>query len=277
MAKYTFQNGGQDDGSAFFNNYVDQLYAQQTDEQAQQTEYTDQSESDDSDYIQNLRSYDQEQQNQQLTPEYFNNKISELSSLFDSKLADIKGQQAEFDWFADTDGNDYLASNYDTKASYDRAAWPGQAMAMLQQARNAASPYSTPAKVLNADSYLKAIFGNEGGTTGVDPSNVKGSASGRFAIIKDGRKMLYNKYYKDKMSYTDFEAQYKTNGAFEYDVAKKLATENILSSETAAEAIGRWYSPAHAASGKWNTIPRPDFGNKLTVGQYVEHAFKNYK
>lgn len=139
------------------------------------------------------------------------------------------------------------------------------------------NPYSAPSTNLNADTYLKAIFGNEAGKTGIDPQNVKGTASGKYGIIKSGRKDIYNAFYKNDMTYTTFEKMYNSSPNFEYEVAKKLAQININNSKTAAEAIGRWYSPAHASAGQWNTIPRPDYGNKLTMSQYVNRALKNIK
>lgn len=130
---------------------------------------------------------------------------------------------------------------------------------------------------LTPDSYLTAIFGNEGGKTGIDPSNVRGTASGKYAIIEDGRKALYSKYYSNQMTYKEFDRRYNTDVAFEYDVARKLAEENLRVSKSPQEAIGRWYSPAHAQRGEWDVIPRPDYGNRLTVGQYVNRALKNIK
>lgn len=129
---------------------------------------------------------------------------------------------------------------------------------------------------LNPDNYLSAIFGNEAGQTG-QKTSLKGSATGRYQIIEGTRKQLYNKYYAGRMSYDQFNTNYKTNPQFEYDVARKLALENIQASKSPAEAIGRWYSPVHAAAGEWNVVPRPDYGNKLTVGQYVNRALKNIK
>jgi hypothetical protein len=130
---------------------------------------------------------------------------------------------------------------------------------------------------ITPDTYLQAIYGNEGGKTGVDPSNVRGSASGKYAIIKSGRKDLYNRYYSSMMTYDEFENKYNTSAAFEYGVARKLAEENIKNSKSPQEAIGRWYSPQHAQSGQWDVVPRPDFGNKLTVRQYVNNALKNIR
>lgn len=139
------------------------------------------------------------------------------------------------------------------------------------------NPFTMPASSLNPDSYLAAIYGNEGGTTGVDPSNVKGTASGKYALTEATRKDMFNKYYKNQMDYSEFSKKYNTNPYFEYQVARNLATEKIYSSKTAAEAIGSWYYPDGAKKGQFGMVPEPGCGNKLTIGQYVLNAYKNYK
>lgn len=282
MAKYVFQQGGDPTGSDQFNSYVDNIIAgEQVSNDYVQPEQSVPDE--DSDYIKQLRSYDEQQSNQP-NEEYFNKKLEEFSSLLDEKLAQFQGQQQEYDWLASSDGNDYLEQLYNTQQSSnggdDSVPYNNYASNNLganKMANYGANPYELPANTLNPDSYLRAIHGNEGGKTGVDPKNVRGTATGRYAIINAGRKMLYNKYYKDRMSYDVFESRYHKDPNFEYDVAKKLAMENINSSNTAAEAFGRWYSPQHAGSGQWGVVPFPNYGNKLTVGQYAENAFKNYR
>lgn len=139
------------------------------------------------------------------------------------------------------------------------------------------NPFVTPASTLNPDSYLSAIYGNEGGKTGIDPANVRGTASGRFALTEGTRKDVYNRYYKDQMNYSEFSKKYNTNPYFEYDVAKTLATEKIYSSKTVAEAFGSWYHPQGAKQGNFGMVPNPEYGNKLTIGQYALNAYKNYK
>ncbi len=129
---------------------------------------------------------------------------------------------------------------------------------------------TVPSSVLTPESYLAGIFGNEGGTTGVDPDNVPGTASGRFGIIESGRKGLYNNYYKGNMSYEEFDKKYNSDPEFEYDVAKKLAAENISQSKNAAEALGRWYAGPKAAQ-MMDVVPGNKF-NKLTVGEYSQQA-----
>lgn len=137
--------------------------------------------------------------------------------------------------------------------------------------------FNNAAKTLTPETYLKAIFGPEAGTTGVDPSGLRGTASGKYGITNPAKKDIYNRYYKNNMSYDEFAKKFNTDSAFEYDVAKKLASEKINSSDTVAQAIGSWYSPAHAKAKQWDTIPRQDYGNKLTVRQYVNKALKSIK
>jgi hypothetical protein len=139
------------------------------------------------------------------------------------------------------------------------------------------NPFTTPALSLNPDSYLAAIYGNEGGTTGVDLENVKGTASGKYALTEATRKDMFNKYYKNQMDYSEFSKKYNTNPYFEYQVARNLATEKIYSSKTAAEAFGSWYHPQGAKQGQFGMVPNPEYGNKLTIGQYALNAYKNYK
>lgn len=139
------------------------------------------------------------------------------------------------------------------------------------------NPFTTPASSLNPDSYLAAIYGNEGGVTGVDPENVRGTASGKYALTEATRKDMFNKYYKNQMDYSEFSKKYNTNPYFEYQVARNLATEKIYSSKTAAEAFGSWYHPKGAKQGQFGMVPNPEYGNKLTIGQYALNAYKNYK
>ena len=88
---------------------------------------------------------------------------------------------------------------------------------------------------------------------------------------------MYNKHYKNQMTYSEFTKKYNTNPYFEYEVARNLASEKIYSSKTAAEAIGSWYYPEGAKRGQFGMVPEPGYGNKLTIGQYVLNAYKNYK
>lgn len=274
MGKYTFQVGGNNDnGARVFNEYLDNLLPHIS-QYPKEEDTTDGYEQPvESEYLRSLRSYDEEQQDQMLTPDQVKAQFyTDIEAMLDEKLYNLQQEQDYLGWFSSDDGEEVIKEEYNVNNnSYNPYSTSNYNFTPAKKT----NPYNTPANYLNADSYLKAIFGNEGGTLGVDPKNVRGTAKGRFAIIKSGRKELYNKYFKDDMSYQKFEHLYSTNHDFEYSVASLLAMENIEKSKTAAEALGRWYSPAHAESGQWNTVPRPDYGNKLTVRQYVDNAFKN--
>jgi hypothetical protein len=142
--------------------------------------------------------------------------------------------------------------------------------------------YSTPADKLTGENYLNAIFGNEGGklnqqTTLKGPQGQRATATGTYQITEGTRKGIYNKHFKSKMTYSEFDRSYRSNPNFEKEVALALTNDNIKGSKTAAEALGKWYSPLHASTGKWNVIPSPEYGNRLTVGQYVNNIGKRLK
>jgi len=131
-----------------------------------------------------------------------------------------------------------------------------------------------PASQLDPDKYLAAIFSNEGGKTGVNPP-IKGNASGKYALMPATQKDIHKKYFKD-MSWNDFKNKYDTDAQFEYKVARTLAEEKIKESGTAAEAFGSWYYPKAIKQKKYDFVPEPGYGNKLTVRQYIDRAIGNY-
>jgi len=135
--------------------------------------------------------------------------------------------------------------------------------------------YTSPASMLNPDQYLAAIFSNEGGETGIDPP-IKGKASGKYALMPATQKDVYNRHFKSKMSWEDFKKGYDTDPNFEYQVARTLAQDKINENKTAADALGSWYHPLSIKNKTLDQVPRPDFGNKLTVRQYIDRAAKNY-
>jgi len=135
--------------------------------------------------------------------------------------------------------------------------------------------YTTDAKKLDPDKFLSAIYSNEGGETGVNPP-IKGNASGKYALMPATQQDMYNKYYKSKMSWDAFKKSYDTDATFEYEVAKALATEKINQYKTAAEAIGSWYNPKSVKDKKWDEVPFPEYGNKISIRQYVDKAANNY-
>lgn len=111
-----YQDGGQtDDGSGtdVFNGYVDQLLASINNQQEPNS--VGNVEDTDSDFINNLRSFDDEQKQPIFTEDYFKSKLDEFGQLLDSKLNDLHEQQQQFDWFESPQGNDYVANQYDTQ------------------------------------------------------------------------------------------------------------------------------------------------------------------
>jgi len=134
--------------------------------------------------------------------------------------------------------------------------------------------WKIPASQLDPDKYLAAIFSNEGGKTGVNPP-IKGNASGKYALMPATQKDIHKKYFKD-MSWNDFKNKYDTDAQFEYKVARTLAEEKIKESGTAAEAFGSWYYPKAIKQKKYDFVPEPGYGNKLTVRQYIDRAIGNY-
>lgn len=138
------------------------------------------------------------------------------------------------------------------------------------------NPYTSAASVLNPDKYLSAIFSHEAGQTG-QRTSLKGSATGKYQIVEGTRKTIYNNVYKSKMTYAEFDNSYRTDPDFEYQIARVLAVDNIKSSKTAAVAIGKWYDPSTAIAQSWNSVPRPDYGNKRKMGDFVNFVAKRYK
>jgi len=138
------------------------------------------------------------------------------------------------------------------------------------------------ASKLSAENYLNAIFGNERGelnsqTTLTGPKGQRATATGSYQITEGTRKGIYNNHFKSGMSYAEFDRRYRTDKRFEKEVALSLANDHIRGSKTAAEALGKWYSPKDASTGRWNVVPSPEYGNRLTVGQYVNRAAKGLK
>lgn len=161
------------------------------------------------------------------------------------------------------------------------AKWPKeQAKSNPQLAGNQSSIqpfdfYNTPSSQLDPVKYLQAIYSNEGGETGVNPP-IKGNASGKYALMPAAQQDVYNAHYKGQMSWDDFKKNYDTDATFEYEVALNLAKDKIAQYPTAAEAIGAWYHPLSVKNKAWDTVPSPEYGNKLSVRGYVDRAAKNY-
>lgn len=130
-----------------------------------------------------------------------------------------------------------------------------------------------PTGTLDPDKALDAIFGNEGGKTGKRTS-LKGSAMGRYQIIDSTRDGIYRGHFANKMSKQEFEKMYRSDPTFERAVARAHMSDLIENYGT--NALGAWYHPASVKAGKWDSVPNPEYGNRMTVGQYQQNAMKRY-
>lgn len=122
--KYIFQQGGEvpQESTDFFNQYVDQLQQQRQQQlQAQQvTEQQDQQPADqESDYIKNLRSYDEEQSSNTNTDllQQLSTRLQTLEKELNYHQQSLEEQQNNIDWFASDDGQEYTRGKYDTQTS----------------------------------------------------------------------------------------------------------------------------------------------------------------
>jgi hypothetical protein len=116
----------------------------------------------------------------------------------------------------------------------------------------------------------------------VGPSGKRGTASGTFQITKGTLKGLYDKHYSGQYnSFDQFEKQFNTNPEVEYSAAKTLMNDHIK--QYGIYALGAWYQPsfaARAAKGDMsvmNQIPAPEYGNKVTFGDYFNKSINNYR
>lgn len=126
---------------------------------------------------------------------------------------------------------------------------------------------------LDPDKALAAIFGNEGGRTG-QRTALKGSARGRYQIIDSTREMIRKGHFSN-IPKDEFTRRYNTDPEFEHAVARAHMSDLIKA--YGKNALSAWYSPKHVQEGRWNEVPHPEYGNKISVGQYQENAMKKYK
>jgi hypothetical protein len=116
MPKYTvYQQGG--DNADFFNQYADQMIANQQ-QTANYDDYNPASAEEDDSYIQSLRDYDTEQEQKQSSDD-LNSKFDRLLETVNQQLAALQSQKQEYDWFESDAGNDYLAGTYNTQQQSD--------------------------------------------------------------------------------------------------------------------------------------------------------------
>lgn len=181
MSKYIFETGGEND-TDFFNNYVDNLLKSQDSQQVQQEDIPVDEESD---YIKNLRAYDEE--NSKTTKEEeFNKKLEDLQSLLDTKLSEFQSKLSEYDWFQDDDGGiKELTDMYDT--------------------RNADVPYNPT--IGNSTPVTSKITAGSSGKAHNNYGNIRDVKTGTFRSFntpEEGRAALENQLniYKTNRSRT---------------------------------------------------------------------------
>lgn len=253
--RYIFQEGGEADDTAFFNQYMDQLIQQQAMADDSETVDVQVDEDEDSDFIRNLRSYDDEQLNYNKHEE-LNEKISRLEQLLDEKMNSFSQKIAEYDWFTDEDGQEYMQSMYDT--------------------RNNTTPYN-----MDHNQTLKGIFKPEGASVGqrtnvVNPNTGRrGSALGRGQMIEATRKRMYKKLGITNIN--EAESRFRTDPAFEEQILNTYVQEldgripkNIQGVERQRMIAKGWYTGNPFVSDNYH----PGAGNKLTAGQYADQATK---
>lgn len=110
----------------------------------------------------------------------------------------------------------------------------------------------------------------------------RGTASGTFQITDSTLKGIYNQHFDDKYnSFSQFKSAFNSNPDVEYSAAKALMNDHIK--KYGIYALGAWYQPtfaARAAKGDMSvmgTIPAPEYGNRVTFGDYFNKSIKNYK
>jgi hypothetical protein len=136
-----------------------------------------------------------------------------------------------------------------------------------------------PNMKLDPSKALDAIFGNEGGKTG-QQTQLRGkdgrraSALGRYQIVDSTREGIRQGHFS-KFSRQEFERLYKTNPEFERAVARAHMSDLIK--RYGENALGAWYSPKYVTEKRWNEVPSPEYGNKLTIGQYQRNAMNRYR
>jgi hypothetical protein len=102
---------------------------------------------------------------------------------------------------------------------------------------------------MNVDKILDVLAANERSQTGkqtqlVGPQGQRASAMGRWGITKGTREGIYNRYFKDQMSRSDFESRYLTDPSFERTVAGSLVKEMLP--KYGSLVFGAWYYPQYA-------------------------------
>jgi hypothetical protein len=141
MPKYTvYQQGG--DNADFFNQYADQMIANQQ-QTANYDDYNPASAEEDDSYIQSLRDYDTEQEQKQSSDD-LNSKFDRLLETVNQQLAALQSQKQEYDWFESDAGNDYLAGTYNTQQQSDAGEAGKNNYGNIRGADGNFASYATP-------------------------------------------------------------------------------------------------------------------------------------
>lgn len=245
--KVKYQDGGEeqdqnDNGASQFNGYVDQLIANQNSSQDFATPTEQQPE--ESDYIKNLRSYDEDNQNPN---DFITKKFSDLEDLLNKRLSALENIAKEINPFDTKDEElDFVNEKYNTA--------------------NTSVPYTD----------FAGIFKNEGAQTG-QTTNLHSSAMGRGQMIRGTREAMYKRLGIDEKDFQQAEQMFKTNPAFESRVMNAYHQEldsripqNIQGQQRKYMIAKGWYTgdPNYPD----DKVPGKQAGNKLTAGEYARRA-----
>lgn len=110
----------------------------------------------------------------------------------------------------------------------------------------------------------------------------RASAVGTYQLTDQTITQLYNTYFKNQYnSKAAFKNAVLTDATVERNAAKTLMQEHI--NNYGVYALGAWYSPALAKKAMqgdrsvFNTIPSPEYGNKITWGDDFKRKLNQYK
>ena len=240
--------GGED--SNFLMNYLDLLEASNVEQPTyQESEQMQQMPEEESDFISNLREYDDDIEKEASMEEKINSRLSEYISKIDEMLEGMSGQAIGEDLFAEFDENEEALS-FDTRVN--------------------PTPFFTKPAQTSSDDF-SGIFRLEGAKTG-QPTNLNSSAIGRGQMIKGTRMSMYK-----KLGITDIdraEQMFRTDPDFEMQVlnAYKDELDNRIPAEITGEkrkymiAKGWYTGDVNYPDDK---VPGKSAGNKLTAGEYA--------
>lgn len=124
--KYIFQDGGQQnpqESTGFFSNLLDNLITQRQQAQTDNTAVDNTTNTSDvnaeSDYIKNLRGYDEQQTSDAQAKQVADNskRLDQMMNILNQHASNLEEQQSQVDWFGSDDGVNYTRSFYDTQTN----------------------------------------------------------------------------------------------------------------------------------------------------------------